>query len=192
MKTSYIWRLLFLLSYFLSIAHVIDLSPAQMKDWYSEAEIACLSDENLLQNNTIVHGCSGKALFDDCVIYNRTGYWKGPLKYVDKSKNIVISVWKKLLERNVTLLFPGDSVTKSRTHFMARDVIRSHPSIKWSYENFNTYEDGRPYLMDSLTQIVENGTPIPYTGKDIESTILVNAFYLTTCDSIYCMCLFMQ
>ena len=127
-----------------------------------------MTDINLV-NETIRNACSGRSLFEGCVVYNRTGYWKGPRPYLNnKSKQIVSTVWKKLLERNVSLLFPGDSVTKSRTHFLAQDVLRAHPSLNLNRESFSDYENGVPYLLDKVTQLIKNDTAttiIPYTGK---------------------------
>jgi len=144
------------------------MSSDEMKDWYSKDEINCMNDINLTDEK-IRSACSGRSLFAGCVVYNRTGYWKGPRSYLNnKSRQIVSTVWKKLIERNVTLLFPGDSVTKSRTHFLAQDVVRAHPSLHLEQESFEAYENGVPYLLDQVKQTIKNETPttkISYTGK---------------------------
>ena len=114
---------------------LVDLSASAMTEWYTEDEIDCIRDTKLPPFSTYTR-CHSERLpmFENCPtpFYNRSSWWKGPKHLIDVPLVFIQSVFNKLLERNVTLLFIGDSLSSQRVRFMSQDIARSS-GFEWTY-----------------------------------------------------------
>lgn len=126
-------------------SHLIELTQVEKENLYDDQERKCIDTKDLDESNKRI--CSKKLLFDGCELIPREGYSKGSDKYSENAKEIIRHTWEKLLSKNVSLIFPGDSVSALKARFMAEDILRVFPG-RYYLEKIDTYTQAHPYLSE--------------------------------------------
>ena len=152
-RCVYLLAALILIAPVFPFGSLVNLSPTELKDWYSADELYCINYDGPPSKSKV--DCRRLRLFDRCSgPYNRNSYKKGIEGFTNFKSNTVRNLVFELLRRNVTLIFAGDSLSTQRLTFLGEDARRAFKDSEWLYnlaETDGTGNNAKMFLFHVFT-----------------------------------------
>ena len=119
---------------------LVNLTKTEYNEWYTDIERQVLNGDSAKCNNFgyFEQNCW---MFNACnyPFKDRTGFYKGVHGFTNAAHNTLFELWNRLWNenKNVTILFVGDTLSMLQTRFFRSDVRRIYKNISSDCKNIS-------------------------------------------------------